>query len=300
MRVVKTISELIPLRSDFGLRVGFVPTMGGIHEGHLALIRQARKDNDAVIVSVFLNPKQFNDADDFELYPRDLARDLQRLKDEKVDLVFQPEVHEIYPQSFQTFVNVADLSQGWEGAARPGHFRAVATIVTILMNLTRPQLAYFGQKDIQQVAIIRQMVRDLRIPTGIVVLPTVRTHDGLALSTRNNLLDMEERHTAAIIYRSFCKVFEAYESAVRDINELREILRKPFSNCKFVKLDYAEIVDSSNFRPSQGKLTDDDVALILVAARIRSVRLIDNTLIPPHRNNRDDLTLLLGIKSLDT
>lgn len=297
MRIAESISELNLCRKDLGNCVGLVPTMGGIHEGHLALIKEAKRDNDAVIASVFINPKQFSETIDFEFYPRDLARDLQLLQDARVDVVFLPDVQEIYPHHFQTYVDVDDLSKCWEGAARPGHFRAVTTIVAILLNLTQPQLTYFGQKDVQQVMIIRQMVRDLRIPTEIVVIPTVRSHDGLALSTRNNLLNPEERKIATRIFYSLSKVFEAYESEVRDVNELRDVLHKSISNCNSLKLDYAEIVNTNNFRQFQGMLSDDEVALILVAARIGNVRLIDNTLIPKHRNNRDDLSILLGIKA---
>lgn len=297
MKIAETISNLKQFRNSLGSCVGLVPTMGGIHEGHLALIKEAKRDNDAVIASVFLNPKQFNEAFDLEVYPRDLARDLQLLQDARVDVVFLPNFQEIYPHHFQTYVDVDNLSRCWEGAARPGHFRAVTTIVAILLNLTQPQHIYFGQKDVQQVVIIGQMVRDLRIPTEMVVIPTVRSHDGLALSTRNNLLNSEERKTATRIFYSLSKVLEAYESEVRDANELRDILRKLISNCKSIHLDYAEIVNINDLSQFQGKLSDDDVALIQVAARIGNVRLIDNSLIPKHRNNRDDLSTLLGINA---
>lgn len=296
MIIVQTIPELRNLRSEMKATVGFVPTMGGIHEGHLGLVQEAKKDNETVLASVFLNPKQFTVAKDFQQYQRDISRDCHLLRDAGVDLAFVPETTEVYPENFQTYVEVEQLSTRWEGAARPGHFRAVATVVTILLNITQPNRAYFGQKDIQQVAVIRQMVRDLQIPTEIVVIPTVRAKDGLALSTRNNLLNSEERYHATYIYAAFSAVIAAYENGGRDVNDLRISLRKTLASGNFTHIDYAEIVDVQSLLPLQGILTEDDVAMLLVAVYLGETRLIDNCLIPAQKNNREVLCNLKGYK----
>jgi len=292
MIIAHTIPELLLLRKAKDAMVGFVPTMGGIHAGHLGLIQEAKKDNETVLASVFLNPKQFTEAKDFQQYQRDLTRDCQLLREAGVDLAFVPEIAEMYPENFQTYVEVEQLSKCWEGAARAGHFRAVATVVTILLNIAQPDRAYFGQKDIQQVAVIRRMVRDLRIPTEIIVVPTYRAKDGLALSTRNHLLSTEDRKRANSIYGALSAVMAAYENEVRDVDDLRHILRETLARGKITRIDYADIVDVQTLKPLQGALTDEAVALVLVAAHLGQTRLIDNCLIPAHKNNRADLTRL--------
>ena len=181
--------------------VAFVPTMGALHEGHLALVREAKQSADAVIVSIFVNPAQFNDKSDLERYPRDLTADAARLAEFGVDYVWAPEVSEIYPDGFSTYVYVEGVSESLEGAARPGHFRGVATVVTILFNTVRPDKAFFGQKDAQQVAVIKRLTTDLGFETEIIVIPTVREGSGLAMSSRNELLTPEEREKAAVIFR---------------------------------------------------------------------------------------------------
>lgn len=295
MQIARTITELHEFRPQLGCNVGLVPTMGGLHEGHLALIRAAHEDNDAVLATIFLNPRQFTDDKDFAAYPRDLERDLTLLEDEAVDLVFTPKANEIYSRDFQTEVNVTDLSHKWEGSARPGHFQSVATIVTILLNLTQTQRAYFGQKDVQQVAVIRRLVQDLRIPVKTLVLPTVRANDGLAHSTRNDHLNEDERIAATGIFRALRKVSSDYDTNIRDASSLRESLWDSLRENRSIRVDYAEIVDLENFCRIQGELANTDTALAIVAIRIGDVRLIDNMLLPSYRNNRSDLSALLGV-----
>ena len=202
MIVAETIEALRKARGAVTGRVGLVPTMGALHDGHLALVRQARAENDFVVTSIFLNPTQFAKNDDLSKYPRNLARDLKLLEDAGVDLVFTPTPTLMYPLGFQTWVDVTEVSKGLEGERRPGHFRGVATVVAKLFNLTQPTTAYFGQKDAQQVAVIKAMVRDLDFPIQIVVCPTVRETNGLAMSSRNIYLSDEQRQAAGVIYRA--------------------------------------------------------------------------------------------------
>src|SRR3954451_10864094 len=198
------------IRREQDKTVGLVPTMGALHEGHLSLVREARRMCDIVVVSVFVNPAQFGPGEDFERYPRNLTKDTALLTDYNVDYIFAPTVDEIYPKGFGTYVNVEGLSEQLEGASRPGHFRGVATVVTILLNTVRPDFAFFGQKDAQQALIIRRLVRDLAFDTEIVILPTVREDSGLAISSRNLYLNSEEQAAAAVIYRSLSRAKEAY------------------------------------------------------------------------------------------
>ena len=295
MQIARTISELRAIRPRLGASVGLVPTMGGLHEGHLALVRAAREKNDAVLTTIFLNPAQFSETTDLAYYPRNLEQDLTILRAEGVDLVFAPTASEIYPHGFQTEVSVPALSSEWEGAARPEHFRAVATVVTILLNLTDVPRAYFGQKDAQQVVIIRRLVRDLRIATEIAVIPTVRAADGLAFSTRNERLSADERISATGIYRALCATSAAYEAGVHDTDSLRETIRDTLTTDPALRVDYAEIVNTGNLRPVKWLATSEQSLLALVAVRIGDVRLIDNTLLPATRNTRADLSTLLGV-----
>ena len=295
MQIARTISELRAIRPRLGASVGLVPTMGGLHEGHLALVRAAREENDAVLTTIFLNPAQFSETTDLAYYPRNLEQDLTILRAEGVDLVFAPTASEIYPHGFQTEVSVPALSSEWEGAARPEHFRAVATVVTILLNLTDVPRAYFGQKDAQQVVIIRRLVHDLRIATEIAVIPTVRAADGLAFSTRNERLSAEERISATGIYRALCAANAAYEAGVHDTDSLRETIWDALANDPALRIDYAEIVNTGNLRPVKGLATSEQSLLALAAVRIGDVRLIDNTLLPATHNTRADLSALLGV-----
>ena len=254
--------------------VGFVPTMGALHEGHLSLINEARQMSDIVIVSIFVNPAQFNEKEDFNKYPRDLTTDAALLADYQVDYVFTPETQEIYGENFSTYVYVENLTETLEGAARPGHFRGVATIVTILFNTIRPDYAFFGQKDAQQVAVIKRLTKDLGFETEIVVLPTIREESGLAMSSRNSLLTDEERQSASIIYQGLREAKIAFRDGERNALRLAEIVRQKIETEPFARIDYIAVVDAETLVPID-KVGDDPV-LIAVAVRFGLVRLIDN------------------------
>lgn len=252
MILVRTVDELedalTPLR---GRSIGFVPTMGAFHDGHLSLFRAARDECETVVVSLFVNPTQFRSGDDLERYPRDEQRDLTLAEDSGVDVLFAPRADEIYPAGFQTWVEVEELGSGLEGEFRPGHFRGVATVCLKLFNLVRPQIAYFGQKDAQQVAVIRQLVRDLAVPVEIRVLPTVRDEDGLALSSRNGYLSPQEREQALALPRAL---------DTRDPVRARELLRD-------LDVDYVELAQL------------DGQVVLAAAVRVGKTRLIDNVVI---------------------
>ncbi|HNQ15036.1 MAG TPA: pantoate--beta-alanine ligase, partial [Pyrinomonadaceae bacterium] len=209
-----------------GKSVGFVPTMGALHAGHLALVREARQMSDVVIVSIFVNPTQFNEQKDFDKYPRDITHDASLLADYQIDYIFAPDVEEIYPPNFSTYVYVEGLTESLEGASRPGHFRGVATIVTILFNTIRPDFAFFGQKDAQQVAVISRLARDLGFDTEIVLMPTIREETGLAMSSRNERLTPEQRAKAAVIYRALRDAKIAFRNGERNAANLNEIVRR--------------------------------------------------------------------------
>ena len=204
------------LRREEDKTIGLVPTMGALHEGHLSLVREARRMCDVVVVSVFVNPAQFGPSEDFERYPRDLTGDTSKLSDYNVDYIFAPPAEEIYPKNFATYVNVEGLSETMEGAARPGHFRGVATVLTVLFNTVRPDFAFFGQKDAQQTLVVRRLVRDLALDTEVVVLPTVREQSGLALSSRNAYLTEEQRAAAGVLYRALSQAKEVYMEGERN------------------------------------------------------------------------------------
>ena len=249
MRVVRTVTELRDaLAAATG--VGLVPTMGAFHAGHLALFRAAREENETVVASLFVNPAQFDAAEDLAAYPRDEAGDLAVAEDESVDLVFAPPVEELYPPGYQTWVEVEELSRRLEGEARPGHFRGVATVCCKLFNLVRPRRAYFGQKDAQQVAVVRRMARDLNLDVEIRILPTVRDADGLAVSSRNSRLSPAERERALALPRAL---------ATRDPERARELLDG-------VAVDYVEVADL-------------EPRVLAGAIRVGSTRLIDNVVL---------------------
>src|SRR5215510_8576547 len=213
------------VRREQDRTIGLVPTMGALHEGHLSLVREARRMCDVVVVSVFVNPTQFGPGEDYEKYPRDLTKDTALLTDYNVDYIFAPTVEEMYPKAFATYINVEGLSDQLEGASRPGHFRGVATVVTVLLNTVRPDFAFFGQKDAQQALIIKRLVRDLAFDTEIVVLPTVREESGLALSSRNAYLSSEEHEAAKVIPRSLVKAKAAYKEGERSAGRLADMIR---------------------------------------------------------------------------
>ncbi len=255
--------------------IGLVPTMGFFHEGHLELMRRAREDCDVVVVSLFVNPTQFGVGEDFEDYPRDFERDRVLAEKEGVDYLFAPDVSDMYPEGFSTYVEVKGLSEVMCGIARPGHFRGVATVVTKLFNIIPAHKAYFGQKDAQQLAIIRRMVTDLNIPVEIVSVPTVRESDGLAMSSRNIYLDSEERKAATVLYRALKRAAEMIDAGERDASVLKEKMKELVSTEPLVSLEYIEICDNIYLKPLQ-ELSGE--LLVAIAARVGRARLIDNML----------------------
>ena len=258
--------------------LGLVPTMGALHEGHLSLIRAAQKQSSPVVVSIFVNPKQFGPSEDFQKYPRTLDADRAALQDLGVDYLFSPLPEEIYPPGFRSAVLVEGLSELLEGRSRPGHFRGVTTVVLKLLEIVQPRLAFFGRKDAQQVRIIRQMVGDLNVDSEIVVCPIVRESDGLALSSRNRYLNEGDRRAATALYRSLESVRREIDAGERDAARLLAGLRRVIDSEPRVSLDYAEIVDADTLEPV---VSLRNVCYVLLAARVGGTRLIDNALIEP-------------------
>ncbi len=277
MQVVRTIAEVRAIRRALPGLWGFVPTMGYLHEGHLSLVRRARAENDHVAVSIFVNPTQFGPHEDYDRYPRDLERDLHLLEPLGVDLVFAPSVEEMYPPGFQTWVVVEEVSRPLEGTARPGHFRGVATVVAKLFHIVQPDRAYFGQKDAQQVAVIRRMIQDLNFPVEIVVCPTVREPDGLAMSSRNTYLNPEERRAATVLFRALQAAKARYEAGERDAERLRETMREVIGAEPLARLDYVSVADPETM---QELSRVEGRALLSLAVYIGKTRLIDNILLP--------------------
>jgi pantoate--beta-alanine ligase len=265
------------IRREQDRTIGLVPTMGALHEGHLSLVREARRMCDIIVVSVFVNPTQFAPGEDFEKYPRDLTKDTALLTDYNVDYIFAPTADEIYPKGFATYVNVEGLSEQLEGGSRPGHFRGVATIVTILLNTVRPDFAFFGQKDAQQALIIRRLVKDLAFDTEIVLLPTVREDSGLAISSRNLYLNPDEKQAAAVIHQALMRAKTAYKEGERSPGRLEILVRSTIELEPRARVDYVNVVDAETLEHLD-KL-DDRSILIAVAAYIGKTRLIDNTIL---------------------
>lgn len=279
MQICTTIAECRAARERLTGSLGFVPTMGYLHAGHLALVRRAKAECAHVAVSIFVNPTQFGPHEDLERYPRDLPRDLALLENEGVDLVFAPSVAEMYPPGYSTYVEVGDVSAPLEGAHRPGHFRGVATVVCKLFNILQAERAYFGQKDAQQTVVIRRMVRDLNIPTTIVVVPTVREADGLALSSRNVYLSPEERAAAPVLYRALTAARERYAAGERDAEALRRLMHAIIAAEPLARIDYVSVADVETLREIEGPITTG--ALLSLAVRFGSTRLIDNLPLEP-------------------
>src|ERR687887_1389331 len=234
------------IRREEDKTIGLVPTMGALHEGHLSLVREARRMCDVVVVSVFVNPTQFGPGEDLKRYPRDLTGDPTKLADYNVDYISPPPADEIYPKRFSTYVTVEGLSEQMEGAARPGHFRGVATVLTILFNTVRPDLAFFGQKDAQQTLVVRRLVRDLAFDIEVVVLPTVREQTGLALSSRNAYLGDEEHKAATVLYRALSQAREVYMEGERNPKRLAEAVRAQFEAEPLARLEYVGAVDAGS------------------------------------------------------
>jgi len=273
MQVVKTIPDIRALRQKLGGTVGFVPTMGYLHEGHLALVRQARVGNSTVIVSIYVNPTQFGPEEDFGAYPRDLNRDLELLRGEGVDIVFFPSDDEIYPPEFSSWVDVEKVTERLEGAPRPGHFRGVATVVAKLFNIVQPTRAYFGQKDAQQAVVIKRMVADFNMGIEIVVVPTVRESDGLAMSSRNIYLSPGERKAATILFKALTLARQLWQGGEKDAGKIRRRMTSLIQEEPLAQIDYVSIADGETLEELN---LIDHPALASLAVRIGKTRLIDN------------------------
>ena len=273
MKVIEKIDGMRELRQRLTKPVGFVPTMGYLHEGHLALVRQARAENSSVVVSIFVNPAQFGSQEDFEKYPRDHVLDLAILEKEKTDIVFIPSVVEMYPPQFNSWVEVGKVTERLEGASRPGHFRGVTTVVAKLFNIVEPTRAYFGQKDAQQAIVIKKMVADLNMNLEIVTVPTVREPDGLAMSSRNTYLNPQERQTALVLYQALSLAQQLWSQGEKDAEQIRHEMVALIKQQPLADIDYVSIADNETL----GELdTVNPPALVSLAVKIGKTRLIDN------------------------
>src|SRR2546423_404664 len=265
------------IRREQDKSIALVPTMGALHEGHLSLVKEARQMCDIVVVSVFVNPAQFGPSEDYQRYPRDLTKDTALLTDYNVDYIFAPPVEEIYPRGYSTYVTVEGLSDQLEGASRPGHFRGVATVVTVLLNIIRPDFAFFGQKDAQQAIVIKRLVRDLALKTEVVVAPIVREESGLAMSSRNGYLSDQERRAATVLNRALMNAAAAFEDGERGASRLLEIARATIDEEPLARIDYISINDVETLEPIDR--IEDSPALLSLAAFVGQPRLIDNILL---------------------
>ena len=274
VRSIDEMKQIVKKLKQEGKSIGFVPTMGYLHEGHISLMRCSKKDNDITVVSIFVNPIQFGVNEDLDRYPRDLERDLQICKKEGVDYVFHPSVEEMYPEGFSTYVVVEGLTEGLCGAYRPGHFKGVTTVVNKLFNIVQPDRAYFGEKDYQQLKVIQRMVKDLNMNVQVIGCPIVREPDGLAMSSRNKYLSPEERKAALSLSKALFKAKELFESGETDINKIRKEMEKIILSHPEVKeIQYIEFVDAETLKPKE-KLEKGTV--IALAVFVGNTRLIDN------------------------
>jgi len=278
MEIITTIRQM-QKRSDElrkeGKKIGFVPTMGALHEGHLSLMRQAKLDNDVVIISIFVNPIQFLPGEDYQTYPRNFSKDKELAEGVGVDIIFYPDVKEMYPEELLTFVEVEKLTQGLCGRFRPGHFRGVTTVVSKLFNITKPHTTYFGQKDYQQALVIKRMIEDLNFNIEFVMMPIIRDKDGLALSSRNAYLSNEERKAALVLSQSLQQAKELLDSGERQAEKIISRMNDLIKLEKLAKTQYVEIVDSKTLVPV--KIIEKEI-LIALAVKIGKTRLIDNML----------------------
>jgi len=275
MQVIKTISEARKIRQQLSGSVGFVPTMGFLHQGHLILVRRAKEENSTAVVSIFVNPTQFGRGEDFRQYPRDLDRDLEMLEGVKTDIVFVPSEEEMYPSAngFNSWVDVEGVTEQLEGASRPGHFRGVATVCAKLFNIVQPTRAYFGEKDAQQVVVITRMVADLNMNLEIVVVPTVRESDGLAMSSRNTYLSPRERKAAPVLFQALSLAGELWRGGERDAAKIRRKMTALIQKEPLARIDYISITAPDTLEELR-KI--DRPALVSLAVKIGTTRLIDN------------------------
>jgi len=274
MKVLKTIKEM--RRLNLPQPVGFVPTMGYLHEGHLALVRQARAENSSVVVSIFVNPTQFGPHEDFKKYPRDPERDLALLGKEGTDVVFMPSAGEMYPPGFNSWVEVGKIAERLEGASRPGHFRGVATVVARLFDIVQPDRAYFGQKDAQQLLVVKRMVAELNMKLEVVAVPTVREPDGLAMSSRNTYQNPEERKAAVILYQALSLAQKLFSGGEKDAKLIRRQMKELIQQQPLAQIDYISIADAETL---DELATVKPPALVSLAVKIGKTRLIDNVVL---------------------
>lgn len=279
MEVIDTItkmSEFVDKARKEGRKTGFIPTMGALHEGHLSLIHEAKKENDLIVISVFVNPTQFGPGEDFEGYPRDLKRDRDLASGAGCDIIFTPGVKEMYPEGYSTYVDVEGLTENLCGASRPGHFRGVMTVVAKLFWIVRPDIAYFGQKDLQQAIVVKRMVRDLNMPVKIKTMPTIRHTDGLAMSSRNAYLSGEERTRALVLYQALKKAGEMAAQGEKDPKKLIKTMKSLVEAVPGAKIEYASIVDMDSLKDAK-EISGNVMAAL--AVKIGRTRLIDNVIL---------------------
>jgi pantoate--beta-alanine ligase len=276
MQVADTIADMKRLRSAMTGPVGFVPTMGYLHEGHISLVRRAREENTSVVASIFVNPTQFAPSEDFEDYPRDTQRDLAMLEEAGTDIVFMPTVDEMYPEGFSSWVEVGKLTERLEGASRPTHFRGVTTVCNKLFNIVEPDRAYFGQKDAQQALVIKKMVADLNMNLEIVVCPTIREPDGLAMSSRHVYLSPEQRQAAVSLYQAIKLAEELWAQGERNAERLRQVVTDHIQQQPLGEIEYVSIADMGTLEELE---TVTGSALLSLVVRFGKTRLLDNTIL---------------------
>lgn len=276
MKAVITLSEFHTTKRSLPEPVGLVPTMGYLHEGHLSLVQAAKQDCASVVVSIFVNPSQFGTGEDLSSYPKDLSRDIEKLLGVGADLLWTPTANELYPEGYQTWVSVEEVTKPLDGAMRPGHFRGVATIVAKLFNAVQPQRAYFGQKDAQQVVTIRQLVRDLNYPIDIVICPIIREADGLAMSSRNTYLSPTERQAATVLCRALSSTKDAYTGGEHNASELRAKMQEIIAGEALAQTQYVSCADPDTLQELHGSVS---YALLSLAVLIGKTRLIDNMIV---------------------
>lgn len=279
MKIVDSVSKMSTLAKILkkeGKSIGLVPTMGYLHEGHLSLVRTAKKHNDTVVMSIFVNPIQFGPAEDLDKYPRDFRRDEELARSADTDIIFYPSANEMYPAGYSSYVNVENLTDGLCGASRPGHFRGVTTVVTKLINIVKPDIAYFGQKDAQQAFVIKKMAYDLNMDVDIKMLPTIREKDGLAMSSRNSYLSERDRADAVIIYQALKKAESLIIGGVRDVRKVVLAIKDTLKEKSSIKIDYVAIVDTKTLK--EVSIIAGEV-LIALAVFTGKARLIDNIII---------------------